>query len=393
MAKKKKAAPPRPLTKKQRTRAEREARMNRWLIFGTIAVSVAVVGILLYGYLAEFVFRAREPVATVAGTPITTAEFEKRVRYQRLMLQQQLDRYRVQRMSLDPTDPEMAPLFDQLDEAIRELEAQLSPEYAVFVGQQVLDQMVQEEIIRQEAARRGITVSQEEIDRAIEQEFGYEQEASAEESAPLSTGPVTETEPLTPTTSLTREEFEQLYQDFVTNVLDPSGLGEAGFRAMVEVSLLYDKVRQALTSSVPSSMDQVKVRYVAFPAQEDADQMVERLDGGAKWEDLVAEIEADEESTAYANELDWRTKGYLTDQFGEEVAQAVFDTPVEGYGGPVLGSSGRYYVFQVLGHEERELDPLMRSFEESRAVQEWFKLQQSSVEYSEDWQGKVPAEP
>ncbi len=393
MAKKKRVRPPRPLTKKQRTRAEQEARMTRWLIIGTVAVGVAVVGILAYGYLAEVVLRAREPVATVGGTPITTAAFESRVRYHRLILRRQLDQYMAQRMSLDPTDPEAAPIFDQLDTMIRELEAQLSPAYAVSLGQQVLDQMVQEELIRQEAARRGITVSQEEIDRAIEQQFGYDREAPTGEAAPPVAAPVTETQPVTPTGSLTREEFEQRYQDYVKEVLEPSGLGEKGFRAMVEVDLLYQRLREAIGSSVPSKMDQVQIRYLAFPTQEEADQAVAKLDGGASWEDVVAEIEADEESSAYANELDWRTEGFITEQFGEEIAQAVFETPVGAYTGPALGLSGRYYVIQVQAREERELDPLARSFEEDRAFREWISMQQASVEYSENWQEKVPTEP
>jgi parvulin-like peptidyl-prolyl isomerase len=395
MAKKKrrKAAAPRPLTKKQRSRAEREARMNRWIIAGAVTVGVVVVAILAYGYLVEEVFKAREPVATVGGVVITTADFETRVRYHRVSLQQELNRYMAQRMALDPTDPEAAPLFDQLDEVIRRLEAQLAPEYAPVLGGQVLDQMVQEELIRQEAARRGIMVSQEEIDRAIEQQFGYDRDGSAGGAVPPLSGPVTATQPTTPTGSLTREEFEQNYQAYVEAVLEPSGLGEEGFRALAEVSLLYDKVREAIVSGIPTLMDQVQARYIAFPSEEEAAQVVERLDAGEAWEDIVAEIEADEESAAFASELDWRTEAFVTEQFGAEISQAVFDAPVGSYTQPLLGVSGRYYVIQVLGHEERELDPLMRAFERDRAFREWFNLQRQGVEYADDWQEKVPTRP
>jgi len=367
--------------------------MNRWIIAGVITVGVVVVAILTYGYLVEEVFKAREPVATVGGVVITAADFETRIRYHRVSLRQELNRYTAQRMALDPTDPETVPLFDQLDEAIRRLEAQLAPEYAPVLGGQVLDQMVQEELIRQEAARRGITVSQEEIDRAIEQQFGYDRDGSAGGMAPPLSGPVTATQPITPTGSLTREEFEQNYQAYVEAILEPSGLGEEGFRALAEVSLLYDKVREAVVSGIPTLMDQVQAHYITFPSEEEAVQVVERLDAGETWEDIVAEIEADEESAAFVGELDWRTEVFVAEQFGAEISQAVFDAPVGTYTQPLLGVSGRYYVLRVLGHEERELDPLMLVFERDRAFREWFNLQRQSVEYADDWQEKVPTRP
>ncbi|MCX7855967.1 MAG: SurA N-terminal domain-containing protein, partial [Anaerolineae bacterium] len=167
---KREVAPPRPLTKKQRTRAEREARMTRWIIAGTIAVGVLVFGILLYGYLATSVFPPREPVAIVNSVPITTADFQARVRHYRIVLQEQRDYYTARRMELDPTDPNTSFLLEYLNSQIRQIESMLSETYAPMLGKEVLDRMVQEEIIRQEAARRGITVSPEEIDRAIEQQ-------------------------------------------------------------------------------------------------------------------------------------------------------------------------------------------------------------------------------
>ncbi|HEC33625.1 MAG TPA: hypothetical protein ENI37_02790 [Chloroflexi bacterium] len=393
MAKRKRAVAPRPLTRKQRSRALREARMTRWLIAGAVAVLVLVAAILLYGYLAEVVFRAREPVAVVKGTPITTADFEARVRYHRITLRQELGLYTAQRMNLDPTDPEVAPLFDQLDQMIRRLEAQLSPQYAVALGGQVLDEMVQETLIRQEAAQRGITISQEEIDQAIEQQFGYRQDATAQEPAPPIAGPVTTTQPVTPTGSLTREAFEQQYKRYVESVLEPSGLGEEGFRALVEGSLLYERVHEAIVGDILTVVDQVQVRYIALPSEEEAIQIVERLDAEESWEEIVAEIEADESSPAHASQPGWQTEAFIAEQFGTETSQTVFEAQVGTYTQPFLGNDGRYYVIQVLGHEERELDPLMQAYERNRVFQEWLDLQRQYVEYEEDWQEKVPTQP
>ena len=398
--KRKEVAAPRPLTKKQRTRAEREARMNRWIIAGTVAIGVLVIGILVYGYLAENVFKGREPVATVNGVPITTADFQARVRHYRLVLQEQRDYYTAERMKLDPTDPSTSFLLEYLNTQIRQLDSMLSEAYATMLGKEVLDRMVQEELIRQEAARRGLTVSQEEIDRAIEEQFGYDRDAVAAFLTPTvpPTPAVTTETPLTATatpepTPVSKEEFDRRYQEYVKTYLKPSGLSEAKFRAMVEASLLYDKLRQAMAAEVPQTMEQVQIRYFSFPTQEDAGKVAERLGKGEKWEDIAAEMEAEEESSAYASDPEWVTQGFLKEQFGEEAAGTVWETPATQHTAPLVGTDGRWYIVQVMDRQVRELESWLRSYEEQRAFQEWLQGQMATVQYSDNWASKVPTTP
>jgi len=387
------------MTKKQRTRAEREARMNRWIIAGTVAVGVLVLGILVYGYLAENVFKGRAPVATVNGVPITTADFQARVRHYRIVLQEQRDYYTAQRMQLDPTDPNASFLLEYLNGQIRQLDSMLSEASATALGKEVLDRMVQEELIRQEAARRGLTVSQEEIDRAIEEQFGYDRDAAVAFLTPtvVPTAPVTTETALTATatpvpTPVPKEEFDRRYQEYVKTYLKPSGLSEAKFRAMVEASLLYDKLQQAIAAEVPQTMEQVQIRYLSFPTQEDAGKVAERLGKGEKWEDIAAEIKADEKSAAYASEPEWVTQGFLKEQFGEEAAGTIWETPAPQYTAPLAGTDSRWYIVQVMGREVRELESWLRSYEEQRAFQEWLQAQMATVQYSEDWASKVPTQ-
>jgi parvulin-like peptidyl-prolyl isomerase len=387
------------MTKKQRTRAEREARMNRWIIASTVAVGVLVIGILVYGYLAENVFKGRAPVATVNGVPITTADFQARVRHYRIVLQEQRDYYTAQRMQLDPTDPNASFLLEYLNGQIRQLDSILSEASATALGKEVLDRMVQEELIRQEAARRGLTVSQEEIDRAIEEQFGYDRDAAVAFLTPtvVPTAPVTTETALTATatpvpTPVPKEEFDRRYQEYVKTYLKPSGLSEAKFRAMVEASLLYDKLQQAMAAEVPQTMEQVQIRYLSFPTQEDAGKVAERLGKGEKWEDIAAEIKADEKSAAYASEPEWVTQGFLKEQFGEEAAGTIWETPAPQYTAPLAGTDSRWYIVQVMGREVRELESWLRSYEEQRAFQEWLQAQMATVQYSEDWASKVPTQ-
>jgi len=302
-------------------------------------------------------------------------------------------------MQLDPTDPNASFLLEYLNGQIRQLDSMLSEASATALGKEVLDRMVQEELIRQEAARRGLTVSQEEIDRAIEEQFGYDRDAAVAFLTPtvVPTAPVTTETALTATatpvpTPVPKEEFDRRYQEYVKTYLKPSGLSEAKFRAMVEASLLYDKLQQAIAAEVPQTMEQVQIRYLSFPTQEDAGKVAERLGKGEKWEDIAAEIKADEKSAAYASEPEWVTQGFLKEQFGEEAAGTIWETPAPQYTAPLAGTDSRWYIVQVMGREVRELESWLRSYEEQRAFQEWLQAQMATVQYSEDWASKVPTQ-
>ncbi|MBO9369913.1 MAG: hypothetical protein J7575_02310 [Chloroflexi bacterium] len=394
--KRKEVAAPRPLTKKQRTRAEREARINRWIIASTVAVGVLVIGILVYGYLTENVFKGREPVATVNGVPITTADFQARVRHYRIVLQEQRDYYTAQRMALDPTDPSVSFWLEFLNNQIRQLDAMLSEAYATLLGKEVLDQMILEELIRQEAARRGLTVSQEEIDWAIEEQFGYDRDVVAAflTPTPAVTTETTLTATATPEpTPVSKEEFDRRYQEYVKTHLKRSGLSEAKFRAMVEASLLYDKLQQAMAAEIPPTMEQVQIRYLSFPTQEDAGKVAERLGKGEKWEDIAAEIEAEEGSPAYASDPEWVTQGFLKERFGEEAAGTIWEIPATQHTAPLAGTDGRWYIVQVMDRQVRALDSWLRSYEEQRVFQEWLRGQMATVQYSDNWASKVPTTP
>jgi hypothetical protein len=134
MAKKAKKHAPKELTRKQRSRLERERRVERLLIIGVVAVGVLVVGVLAYGFIFENVVKAREAVATVGDTPIRAADFQARVRFSRMQMQTELQFWRGQQLTLDPTDPDSQMYLEYIQGNIRELEGQLSLTNALSIG-------------------------------------------------------------------------------------------------------------------------------------------------------------------------------------------------------------------------------------------------------------------
>src|SRR5690349_16877274 len=148
-------------TKKHVARLERERQQTRLILYLFSGLLAAVVLLLLYGYLDIHYFQLNKPVATVGGVEISAADFESRVRIQRTQLlssYQQNVQYQ-QILGVD-TSQQLQQIQYYLD----------TPG---VIGQSVIDQMVNEEVVRQEAAKMGISVSAEELEAAIQADFGY----------------------------------------------------------------------------------------------------------------------------------------------------------------------------------------------------------------------------
>ena len=129
---------PKVITKKHIARLERERRQINLIRGIALAGIIIVAGLLAYGYLRLNVFALREPVAKVNGVTITSGEWQERVRFQRKQMINMYNQYSVyQQFGMD------------VSQQLQQIQGTLaSPE---LLGQQVLDQMTDEIIIRQEA--------------------------------------------------------------------------------------------------------------------------------------------------------------------------------------------------------------------------------------------------
>src|SRR5512143_3763182 len=148
-------------TRKHIARLERERLQTRIILFSFIGVLVIVVGLIAYGYLDQKYLQFRRPVAKVGDTSIPVGEWQARVRMERTRLINQLTLYQqyAQYFGMDLTQQE------------QQISAQLQD--PTTIGQNVLDEMVDEELIRKEAAKRGIKASAQEVDDAIQASYNY----------------------------------------------------------------------------------------------------------------------------------------------------------------------------------------------------------------------------
>jgi parvulin-like peptidyl-prolyl isomerase len=148
-------------TKKHLARLEREKRQTNLILFSFIGILVIVAGLIGYTILYNVYLQARQPVAKVGTVNITVSEWQTRVLLQTQSLQSQYNMYQQysQMLGMDFSQ-QLQSIQDQLSNPTQ-------------LGQTVLDQMIDDELVRQEAAKRGITVSKAEVDQAIQSAYSF----------------------------------------------------------------------------------------------------------------------------------------------------------------------------------------------------------------------------
>lgn len=419
---------------------EREQIQRRYLYIGTIVVVLLVVGLVGFGILQQQFIQPNQPVATVGDETITTREFQQRVRYERRQLVQQfMNTYQTMQL-FGGGDQNTQAFFLQ---NLRQIEFQLEP---ASLGQQVLDTMIDDIVIRQEAANRDITVSQEEVDQVLQEAFGYYPEGQPPTPTPLPTTaptstlsptqlallpptatpgqvitatqeitstlavestPIAESTPVLTATPIitdtlatatpvptptpyTLEAYQSDYQDFLEALQNDINFSEAQLREVIQNQLYREKLFETLTADVSRTQEQVWARHILVEDEETAQEVLSRLEAGEDFVELAAEFSTDESNKDQGGDLGWFPLGRMAPEF----EKAAFNLSIGTISDPVQTQFG-WHIIQVLGHEERPL-----STSEYRQIRQsefdtWLSQQRTAigVETFDHWRDRVPSEP
>lgn len=417
--------------KKHVARLERERQQTRLILYTFFGILGAVVLLLVYGWLDANYLQMNRAAAKVGDTSILVKDLEPRIRLRR---QQLLDNY------------SQALQFQQffgmdMSQQIQQIEFQLgSPE---FIGQSVLDEMINEEIIRQEAAKRGITVSEQELNARVEEGFGFFPNGTPTPSltptafdlptepaeilefitaTPEATGTpqsTTTTEPaaatleptatatlvptLTPTvgptvtplptaTPYTREGFEGLLTDTNENLAE-LGFGADYYRAFFETQILTEKLKEIITADVKPTEEQVRARHILVADEATALDIITRLQAGEDFAELARELSTDTGSAVQGGDLGWFGKNAMVPEF--EAAAFALANPGDFTLEPVQSNFG-FHIIQLIGRQDRPLNAEELQTAKDTAFQAWLtkaREEEYTVETFDVWKQRVPTEP
>ncbi len=336
-------------------RAERERRQSRWILIGTIIAGAAVVVLVAYGLIYEYLIRPHKPVLTVNGDKITTEAF--RAEY---LLRFQQD-----------SDPQI-------------------------LASSVVNTLVNQLLTVQEAKARGFEVTEEDIDQTIYGYFGFYPEGTPTpfptrtpdpDATPVDTegdGIVDATPAATPT-AYTRDMFDENYNTFLDQ-WESQGVEEQEIRSSIERGLYLERLLSEFRVDVPKAEDQVWARHILVETEDEALSILEKLEEGETWEDLALEFSIDTSNSETGGDLGW----FVRDRMVPEFSDVAFALEIGEISEPVETAFG-WHLIEVLGHQEQVIDPYTFESRVQMAYQEWLnsEIEEAQIEIDQDLVNEV----
>jgi len=228
------------------------------------------------------------PAARVNGRPVSLAEFEKNVaRRQAEMTKQGLD--------LNTPDGQTA---------------------LVELRRQILEGMIEQELIDQEAVKQNITVAEPELDAAINQ-------------------------------SIADSGGQDAFIKYLANI---AGMTLDEWRAGQREGMLTQKLIERVTRDVPMTAEQVHARHILVNTLAEANALLAQLRAGADFATLAQQYSKDNVTSAGGGDLGWFPRGGLFDAALEQAAfelqpGQISKTPVQSDLG---GGQMVYHILQVI---------------------------------------------
>ncbi|MCC6260474.1 MAG: peptidylprolyl isomerase [Anaerolineales bacterium] len=429
--------------KKHIARLERERKQTKIALYTFFGILAAVVLLLVYGFLDVNVFQLNKPVAKVGDVEIPASEFEARVKLYRGQLLSSYNMYmQYQQFGMDTT------------QQLQQIETSLNT--PGLIGKTIVEQLVNDEIIRQEAAKLGITVSPEELEQKIQESFDYypsgsptptvtptefatpeipaeaftvvtktpltspTPEATATlTSLPAVTGTVESTATLQPTatatftptavptltatvgptatvtptaTPYTLDGYKNLYATTVAG-FSKSGMSEADYRKFIETRLLQKKLEDAVIKDVVTTKEEVWARHILVADATLAVTIIEKLKAGEDFGELAKQYSTDTGSAVNGGDLGWFSSGMMVPEF--ETAAFALEKSGDITQEPVKSQFG-YHIIQLIAKREILRTESEIQTAKDEAFAKWIadvRAKYTVEIYDSFWKTREPQEP
>ncbi len=345
-----------------------------------------LVALFIFAIVDAYFISPNRAVAEVNDTKVTLSDWQEEVRFQRAQYINLLEN------QLAAFNGDVGTVQQFSGQAISEL---VVDESAKAMGQRVLNTMLEDIIIAEEAAARNITVTDEEIDEEIASTFNYfggdsptpfptptETVQPTPSVTPIPTQVITDVLPTntpfpTPTMGPTNTPFptptavsEEAFQEEWGEVLagyTALGVSEEQYREYLRKQLLRQKLADAIAEEqeLPTEGEQATYFFIVTDNEEEANETAAMIADGdylTVWNTIRStpfDPEAETPSSAFASEIMWQTRDEVASNLGEDAAVAIFDTPIGEPSGVVTrsGEDGttQYLILMTSGREVRPL--------------------------------------
>lgn len=178
----------------------------------------------------------------------------------------------------------------------------------------VLEAMIEQEVILQAAAREAIIVSEETVNRAVEQ-------------------------------SIADAGGEDQFQAW----LEVNGLTADDYRQSLHAQLVAQTVFQQVIRDVPTVAEQVHARHISLATEEEARQVLAYLQNGQDFAELARKFSQDATTRDSGGDLGFFPRDLL---LSPEVEEAAFSLAPQQISDIVRSEFGQYHIIQVLEREE-----------------------------------------
>ena len=209
---------------------------------------------------------------------------------------------------------------------------------------------------------------------------------------PTYTATIGPTETITPTaTPYTLQGFQGEY-DKSLKEFTKYGFTPEGYRKLLEIQLLQDKLQEDVSADVPGTEEQVWARHILVADEALAVTIIDRLKAGEDFAKLAAELSTDTGTAQRGGDLGWFGKGAMVAEF--EAAAFALKNPGDITPQPVQSQFG-YHIIQLIARQERPLDASAYEQAKSTAFTDWLtKIHDDyKIETFDLWKARVPLEP
>lgn len=325
----------------------------RLAVLGLSSVVAFVLFLLGSALFWDKVYLAQRPALRIDGHTVTLKAYANLLSFQRNVLE--FEYYQAADLANQPlpagADPSQNVLAQFGAQRMNQIQQRLTGLPYILV-----EDIVEEHLVRAEAARRNITATPEEIEAELKQRIGYR------DPEPASTEPGS-----APASARTQrpQTFEAHYREYRR----ATGGTDDLIRGQIKFQILQQKLYEDIAKGVPATGEHVKARHILVADEGVAHHVLERLRAGETFDALAAEFSMDTSNSDKGGDLGWFGRGMMVPEFED----AVFQLQPGQLGEPIKTTFGWHIVYVDEKDAERPLDGSALDMAKNAAYRRWLE--------------------